>query len=168
MFYVMCSSSQCSALWVYSRGYCPPRLRTVVSVQGLATGWMVRASNPGGGEISRNRPDRPWGPLGSLYNRYRVSFTGVKRPGHDVNHQPPSSVEVKERVELYFYSPSGFSWPALRWTLLGWTLLVSVRERWGTVQWEERQECAVTRNVRVFHIRHKVKSLDFYLLHMQS
>jgi hypothetical protein len=38
-----------------------------------------------------------------------------------VNHPPPSSVEVKERVELYHYSPSGTSWPAL-----GWTLLVSV------------------------------------------
>ena len=26
---------------------------------------------------------------------------------------PPSSGEVKERVDLYFYSPSGPSWPAL-------------------------------------------------------
>jgi hypothetical protein len=29
----------------------------------------------------------------------------------------PSSAEVKERVELYFYSPSGPSWPVLGWTL---------------------------------------------------
>jgi len=29
------------------------------------------------------------------------SFPGVTRPGH----QPQSSVEVKERVELYFYTP---------------------------------------------------------------
>ena len=29
----------------------------------------------------------------------------------------PSSAEVKERVELYLYSPSGFSSPALRLTL---------------------------------------------------
>jgi len=28
------------------------------------------------------------------------SFPGVKRPGHGVNHPPPSSAEVKERVEL--------------------------------------------------------------------
>jgi len=35
-----------------------------------------------------------------------------------VDHPPPSSVEVKERVELYHYSPSGTSWPALGWTLL--------------------------------------------------
>jgi hypothetical protein len=29
------------------------------------------------------------------------SFQGLKRPGRDVNHPPPSSAEVKERVELY-------------------------------------------------------------------
>jgi len=33
------------------------------------------------------------------------SFPGVKRPGSGVDHPPPSSAEVKERVELYFYSP---------------------------------------------------------------
>jgi hypothetical protein len=41
------------------------------------------------------------------------SFPGVKRPGHSVNHPPPSSADVKERVELYLYSPSGPSWPVL-------------------------------------------------------
>ena len=35
-----------------------------------------------------------------------------------VNHPPPSSVDVKERVETYHYSPCGTSWPALGWTLL--------------------------------------------------
>jgi len=35
------------------------------------------------------------------------SFPGVKRPGHGVDHPPPSSAEVKERVELYLYSPFG-------------------------------------------------------------
>jgi len=28
----------------------------------LAIGWTVRGSNPGGGEIFRTCPDRPWGP----------------------------------------------------------------------------------------------------------
>jgi hypothetical protein len=42
------------------------------------------------------------------------SFPGVKRPGRGVNHGPPSSAEVKERVELYIYSPSGPSWHVLR------------------------------------------------------
>jgi hypothetical protein len=35
------------------------------------------------------------------------SFPGVKRPGRVVDHPPPSSVEVKERIELYIYSPLG-------------------------------------------------------------
>jgi hypothetical protein len=42
---------------------------------------------------------------------------GVKRSGHGVNHPPPSNTEVKERVELYLYSPSGPSWPVLELTL---------------------------------------------------
>jgi len=29
------------------------------------------------------------------------SFSVVKRPGRGVDHSPPSSAEVKERVELY-------------------------------------------------------------------
>ena len=32
---------------------------------------------------------------------------GVKRPGRGVDHQPTSSAEFKERVELYLYSPLG-------------------------------------------------------------
>jgi hypothetical protein len=38
------------------------------------------------------------------------SLPGVNRPGLGVNHPPPSGVEVKERVKLYSYSPSGLSW----------------------------------------------------------
>jgi len=41
------------------------------------------------------------------------SFPGVKRPGSGVDHRPPSSAEVEERVELYLYSPSGPSWRVL-------------------------------------------------------
>jgi hypothetical protein len=41
------------------------------------------------------------------------SFPGVKRPGRGVDHPPLSSAEVKERVELYLYSPSGSSRPVL-------------------------------------------------------
>jgi hypothetical protein len=33
--------------------------------------------NPGGGEIFRTRPDRPWGPSSLLYNEYR-GFPGDK------------------------------------------------------------------------------------------
>jgi hypothetical protein len=42
------------------------------------------------------------------------SFPGVKRPGPGVDHLPPSSVKVKERIEIYLYSPYGPSWPILR------------------------------------------------------
>jgi len=38
---------------------------------------------------------------------------GVKRPERGAEHPPPSSAEVKERVELYLYSPAGPSWPIL-------------------------------------------------------
>jgi len=38
------------------------------------------------------------------------AFLGVKRPGLSVDHPPPSSAKIKEEVELFIYSPSGFSW----------------------------------------------------------
>jgi hypothetical protein len=58
--------------------------------------------------IFRTRPDRPWS-----YTMGTVSFPGVKRQGCGVDHPPPSSAEVKRRVELYLHSPSGPSWPVL-------------------------------------------------------
>ena len=61
------------------------------------------------------------------------SFPGVKRLGCGIDHPPPSSAEVKERVELYLYSPSGSSWPVLRWTLsLSSLWLWSI---WKVVDW---------------------------------
>jgi len=41
------------------------------------------------------------------------SFPGLKRPGRGVDHPTPYSAEVKERVDLHIYSPSGPSWPVL-------------------------------------------------------
>jgi hypothetical protein len=35
---------------------------------------------------------------------------GVKRPGREADHSPPSSTEVKEWVELYIHSPNTPSW----------------------------------------------------------
>ena len=80
----------------------------------LVTGWTVRGSNPGGGEIFRTHPDRPWGLTNPLYNGYRVLVPEVKWPRRGVDHPPTSNAEVKERVELYFYFPCGPSWPVLR------------------------------------------------------
>ena len=78
----------------------------------LATSWMDRGSNPGEGEIFCTCPDRPWVPPSLLYNGYRV-FPGGKAAG--AWRLPPtlSSAEVKERVELYIYSPSRLSWHVL-------------------------------------------------------
>ena len=53
-------------------------------------------SNPGGDEIFRTCPDRPWGPPSLLYNGYRVFPGGKVRPGRDADHSPPSSAAVME------------------------------------------------------------------------
>ena len=86
----------------------------VQSIQKLVTGWTVRGSNAGGGEIFRNRPERPWGPPSILYNGYRVFSVG-KAAGTWRWPPTPSSAEVKERIELYLYSLSGPSWPVQGW-----------------------------------------------------
>jgi len=39
---------------------------------GTSTGWTLRGSNPGGGEIFHTRPNRSSGPPSLLYNGYRV------------------------------------------------------------------------------------------------
>ena len=79
-------------------------------------GWTVRGLNPSGGEIFRTCLDQLWGPS-SPYTMGAGSFSAVKRLGRGVDHPPPCSAKVKERVEPYLYSPSGPSWPVLGWTL---------------------------------------------------
>jgi len=103
-------------LWWYFGINRPSRYSAV----GIATRYGLEG--PGiesrwGDEIFRIRPDWPWYPPRILYNVYRVSFQGVKRPRRGVDHPSASSAEVKDRVELYLYSPSGLSWPVLGWTL---------------------------------------------------
>ena len=60
-----------------------------------------------GGEIFRTRPDRPWNLPSFLDNRYRISIQGVKRMRRGVDHLLLSSAELKEKVELCLYSPTG-------------------------------------------------------------
>jgi len=47
------------------------------------------------------------------YTRCTVSFPGIKLPERGVDHPPPSSTEVKERIELHLYYPYEPSWPVL-------------------------------------------------------
>jgi hypothetical protein len=95
-----------------------PRL----SVQCRLYIWVDRDSSVG--IANRYGLDGPgiesrWGPGAhpASYTMGTGSFPGVKRPGRDVDHPPPSSARVKERVELYLYSPFGPSWPVLERTL---------------------------------------------------
>ena len=41
------------------------------------------------------------------------SYPALKQPGCGIDHPPPSSAEIKERVELYLYSHFVSSWPVL-------------------------------------------------------
>ena len=52
-----------------------------------------------------------------LFIKWNLVFPGGKAAGHW--HLPPtlSGAEVKPRVELYFCSPSGPSWPVIGWSL---------------------------------------------------
>jgi hypothetical protein len=40
----------------------------------------------------------------------RALSLGVKQPGREADHSPPSFAEVKECVELYLQSPNTPSW----------------------------------------------------------
>jgi hypothetical protein len=93
-----------SALWTKSLSIpeiskCPDRLQMSTKfgdqdgIFGL-WGWRVRGLNPGGGEIFRTRPDGLRGSSHLLYNQYRVSSYGTKRPRGRVAHPPPASAEV--------------------------------------------------------------------------
>ena len=71
---------------------------------GIESRWGARFSTP----VQTGPGAQP-----TSYTMGTGSFLGVKRSGRGVDHPPPSSSEVKERVELYLYSPSGPSWPVL-------------------------------------------------------
>jgi hypothetical protein len=47
---------------------------------------------------SPRRADLLWGPPSLLHNGYRV-----KRPGHETDHSPPASAEVKKYGYIYIY-----------------------------------------------------------------
>ena len=61
--------------------------------------------------------DRPEGPTQPPVPWESGLFPGAKPVGAWRWTLAPFSAEVKERIELYLYSPSGSSWPVVGWTL---------------------------------------------------
>jgi len=62
------------------------------------------------------------------------SLPGVKRPMRGVDHPHSSNAKVKEKVELYIYTPSGCSWTVPGWTFINfkyWNLPIFVHV-WDT------------------------------------
>ena len=68
---------------------------TAQSVQGLATGWAVRGSNPSQGEIFRASPNRSSIPS-SPYTMRTGSLPALKGPECSVNHSPPLVPRLKK------------------------------------------------------------------------
>jgi len=61
--------------------------------------WTVRGWNPDGGRFSAPVQTGP-GTHPASCTRGTGSFPGVERLRRSVDHPPPSSAEVKERIEL--------------------------------------------------------------------
>jgi hypothetical protein len=114
-------------LWQLIGGCSPSLIFTLkwgnVGVRDSVVGIVTRYGLDGPGIESRWRrdfqhPSRPaLGPTQPPIQWVPRLFPGVKRPGRGVDHPPSSSATVKERVQLYLYSPSGPSWPVLGRTL---------------------------------------------------
>jgi hypothetical protein len=73
-------------------------------------GWTAQGLNSTASKIFHTHPDQPWGPPNLVLNGYWFSFLGVKQLRHGIDHPSSHSTKVKERVELYLYSPSRTSW----------------------------------------------------------
>jgi hypothetical protein len=82
------------------------------SAVGIAIGYglddgVVGVRVPVGSRIfsSPHRPDRLRGPPSLLFNVYGGLFSrGVKRPGREADHSPPTSAEVK-KTWMYTSTP---------------------------------------------------------------
>jgi hypothetical protein len=57
-----------------------------------------RRSNPGGGEVFRTRPERPWGPPSLLYNGDRFLFPEAERPGRGFDHSLHLAPRLKKEL----------------------------------------------------------------------
>ena len=118
------------------------------SVWQHATGWMVWGSNPSGGWDFPHLYRLALGSTQPFVQWVLGLSRGVKRLGRGVDHSPPSSAEVMERVEQYLYSPSGPSWPVLGWTL---PLLTYLLTPWCRVLLEKLTGLQLVKKFPAFH-----------------
>ena len=86
------------------------------------------------------------------------SFLGVKWPGCGIDHPPPSSTRIKERVELYVCSLSEPSWPVLGRNLL--YCLDATHENMANVQNFGAVSCKFNTNRICLHKYNKCLSKD--------
>ena len=92
-FYILCTRN-----FNYGKKTRDIKLTTDVYLgpgQRLTTPWTVRGSNPSGGEIFRNLPDRSSRPPSLLCNGYRV-FSGCKAAGGGPDHHPHLAPRLKK------------------------------------------------------------------------
>jgi hypothetical protein len=79
-----------------------------------------------------------------------VLSQGVKRPGREVDHSPPSSAEVKEWVEIYLHSPDTPSWRGAQLKAQG-QLYLYLTLTVGITRWEATQRVMVAKLTRLTH-----------------
>jgi len=80
----------------------------------VATGLTVRGSNSGGGRDFPNPSKTAPEPTKPTVQRVPgLFYAGVERPGRGLDNPNPSSTEVRERVELCLYCPTGASRPVV-------------------------------------------------------
>ena len=77
----------------------------------LQTGWS-KNQTPVVARLSTPIQTGP-GVSAASYTMGTRSFPGLKQLGRGVDHPPSSNAEVKGRIDLYNYFPSGSSWPVL-------------------------------------------------------
>jgi hypothetical protein len=92
--------------------------------------------------LGPNQPHLQWVP-GALY-------LGVKRPGREADHSPPSSTEVKERVELYLHP---------QYASMAWCLVKHRNKFTFTFNCETEQQF---RNRKPGVIQHKISLFTAY------
>ena len=109
----------CVCVYLYVYMYITKKMKMISTGRDSSVGIATRYGLDGQGIESR------WGvrisaPVQTVLGAHPVSYTmgtgsfqGVKRPRRGVDHPPSSRADVTERVQLYFYSPPGPSWPVI-------------------------------------------------------